>query len=208
MPEICSTQRTDEWHKARAGRITGSTAAACLGLNEHVGHLAAWRRIMGITVDQDNWHMKRGRDNEGDIVSDYEVATGNLVRSTGFWRHPEFEWLGSSPDGTIFDGSGSDGILEVKAPMVVPATICPAHHIQIQVGMACLGLSWGHYFCRDVTGKTFLQRIDRNPLHEYGILSMLEQFYLKFIKTPTEPPRTKVVLWRILPKQEWLEQVA
>lgn len=85
----------------RIGRITSSTAAACLGLDEYTSPLEAWQRIRGdAEQDEPNEAMRRGTLLEPTIL-DYareQLGIANLVRP-GFRIHHEHDWLGSTVDG-------------------------------------------------------------------------------------------------------------
>jgi hypothetical protein len=117
---IDCAQRTPEWYAARAGRATGSKAAAILAKIKS-GEAAARRdyrlqlateRLTG--TPQENGfvsaEMQRGIDLEPAARDAYEIETGEIVRTTGFFSMTEF-LAGCSPDGLI-DG----GLVGFKCP--------------------------------------------------------------------------------------------
>ncbi len=199
MPLLEASQRTDAWHEARAGKITASLAAACLGLHPHSSRMAAWREITGRGGPSDNAFMAWGRQNEAEARRCYEAETGLLVRETGFWVHPKLPWLGASPDGLV----GQSGQLEVKCPTLLPGSVPIHHRIQVLVQLACTGRSWCDYFAW-TPEASFLRRI--YPAGTAGLLRRLEGFYRQFVLTDIEPPSKRA---KLSPgSTAWLEYLA
>lgn len=119
---LTTDQRTPEWHQARLGRLTGSSAADMLAKIK-TGEAAGRRNLRVRLVlerltgeSQEDAYvskdMQRGTDLESDAFKAYEAETGNLVRRVGFLAHPEL-MAGCSPDGEV-DHFG--GIVELKVP--------------------------------------------------------------------------------------------
>lgn len=113
-------QRSPEWYAARAGRATGSRAAAVLAKIKS-GEAATRRdyklqlaveRLVGKPQESGfiNAEMQRGIDLEPAAREAYEIETGEIVRSVGFFSMVE-HLAGCSPDGLI-DG----GIVGFKCP--------------------------------------------------------------------------------------------
>lgn len=188
MPEIKAEQGSLEWHAARAGKITASVAAGCLGLDKDSGPVAAYRKIKGITRQEDNLYLKHGRDNEHKARSEYEVLTGRLAVETGFWVHPLYDWLGASPDGLI--GDESEGGLECKCPVKeLPTEVPQKHVIQCQVNMYCTGRRWWDYLAWNETLGVFGPvRIERDAAIEFKLLGLLKLFWEMYLSKDVEPP--------------------
>lgn len=121
-------QRSDAWHDARCGLLTGSAAAAILAMKKgrkgepggemekraQLRERLAAERLTRIP-DVDGYvskHMERGKEMEEEAFAAYEVATGNAVRTAGFCQHLEL-LAGCSPDGYVGEW---DGVIEMKAP--------------------------------------------------------------------------------------------
>lgn len=113
-------QRSPEWYAARAGRATGSRAAAVLAKIKS-GEAATRRdyklqlaveRLVGKPQESGfiNAEMQRGIDLEPAAREAYEIETGEIVRSVGFFSMVE-HLAGCSPDGLI-DG----GLVGFKCP--------------------------------------------------------------------------------------------
>lgn len=89
--------------------------------------------------------LDHGHELEPEAIARYEQHTGRLVEQCGFVRHPDYAFIGASPDLLIDDDGGG----EVKCPLsiVVHATTLreglPAEHIaQIQGGLWVTGRMW------------------------------------------------------------------
>lgn len=115
-------QRSPEWFAARAGRLTGSVAAAMLSKIKS-GEAAARRdlrlslalaRITGRPEESDyiSKEMQRGIDMEPIALGEYECATGAIVHRTGFLSC-DTVMAGCSLDGHI---NNFEGIVEYKCP--------------------------------------------------------------------------------------------
>ncbi len=203
MPLIECIQGDETWHGARKGKLTASIAAACLGLDDKCSRQRAWRIIMGRETDAEirgDEYLERmyehGNTFESHARRSYEIETGNLVETTGFWTHPTIPWLGASPDGLI----GSEGGLECKCPISkLPAELPMAHRIQCLVNMACTERKWWDYIAwmrtetmgRDgilVKGEAhYLDGCFAGELPD--LLNDLHAFWISYVVTGTEPPK-------------------
>lgn len=183
MPLVHEDQRSAAWHAARSGKITASLAAACLGLDPHKSRAAAWRAIKG-EKQGENRHMRWGTEFEPVARREYETLSGNLVDETGFWVHPEYDWLGASPDGLI----DADGLLEIKCPGKLPTAIPLHHRIQMLIQLACTGRKWCDYFVFTHDGY-FTRRVF--PVGIPGLIRRLDAFRREFVLADVEPPRKR-----------------
>ncbi len=174
MPLLCPDQRSPEWYAARKGRITASTAAACIGQSPWDGPLAAFNTITGRSEKPVNVHMQRGIDHEQDALLAYECDTGNLVTPTGLWVHPKFDWLAASPDGLV----GADGQVETKCPeFLAHDWVPPQYLVQVAVALACTERAWCDFYELASDGGTFLRRVPRMQAYEDWLLGQLEVFW-------------------------------
>ena len=106
-------QGTPAWFNARKGKLTASNFGAAAGVNPYQSRKRSLQEAVGEiewkgNMDACLW----GTKNERNAVKDYMVRTGNVVRSKGFFGHPDYAWLGGSPDGLV----GDVGMIEVKCP--------------------------------------------------------------------------------------------
>src|SRR5437879_4169734 len=118
MPEtrgftvVTAEQRSDEWHRARLGRLTGSRAADMLATVKS-GEAASRRnlrtqlvleRLTGRVQETGfvSAAMQQGIDREADAYAAYEALTGQHLVRTGFLRHDTL-MVGCSLDGHAGD---------------------------------------------------------------------------------------------------------
>jgi predicted phage-related endonuclease len=119
---VDAPQRSDDWFRARLGRLTGSRACDMVAQIKS-GEAAARRDLRTQLVVERithqlqengfvNWDMVRGIELEDEARAAYEAKTGYLVRQTGFLSHDEL-MAGCSLDGDVDEFTG---IVELKAP--------------------------------------------------------------------------------------------
>lgn len=196
-------QGTEAWFSARRGKITASIAASCLGLNPYTSGAEAWRQIKGISPKQQpNEHMRRGLAWEETTRRRYQacllalgVPLGDVVLSPGmqivqlggFWVHPQHPWLAASPDGLI----GQDGLVELKNPCKVPASVPIQYRIQCLVQLACTGRQWCDFFSWPPCSPThYWERIVRPPETALAaLIRRLERWYRLYVVGNVQPPR-------------------
>lgn len=116
-------QKTEEWLQARTGVITASMFEAVIGKQKSNKYYAAREaylydiaieRITGEYKEQVSAKsLSHGIKFEPEARSRYELEKGVLVKEHGFILHPEYDFIGCSPDGLI----GDDGGIEIKCPI-------------------------------------------------------------------------------------------
>lgn len=187
MPLLVPEQRTEAWKAAHVGRITGSIAAACLGIDNYCSRQKAWRKIKGIEPESTWPGMEYGNQHEPIARIAYEVETGNLVQETGFWVWNEEDWLGASPDGII----GLNGLLEIKCLASLPTRVPAKYLIQCRIQCLVTGRPWCDFFVWHPEG-TFLRRIHQAPtVGIAGLVMKLDEFRRKYVVADQEPERKK-----------------
>jgi hypothetical protein len=189
---IDAEQRSPEWRKARAGRLTASEARDVLATIKS-GVAAAYRdlkvqkvveRLTGDPEDSDfiNAAMQWGIECEPLAFNAYEALTGQMATRVGFLAHNEL-MIGCSPDGIIGDFVGG---LEIKCPK--KATHwgylrgdgkCPAEYLpQIYHSLWVTGAEYWDFLSFDprfpAPLQTFYVRVDRTE-HQDGIAAYREK---------------------------------
>jgi predicted phage-related endonuclease len=153
---ICTAeQRSEEWRRARAGRVTGSKAADILATvksgeaakrRDYRSQLLA-ERLTGQPQDDVfvNDAMQWGIDKEADAFAAYEAYSGHLVRRTGFLAVDD-QPIGCSLDGDVDDFTG---IIELKCPKTAThlgylrgGIVPPAYVPQIVHNLLVSGAQW------------------------------------------------------------------
>jgi putative phage-type endonuclease len=147
-------QRSPEWFEQRNNAITASDIPTVLGENKYK---SAWSLLM----DKCNANPKPFVGNEAtrwgthyeDIaIEKYSKIKDKEVFSFGLLIHPEYPWLGGSPDGITKDGI----LLEVKCPLrrkIVHGEVPEHYKSQILLNLEICNLEMGH-FIEFVPGKT------------------------------------------------------
>lgn len=114
-------QGTDAWRELRLGHVTASSVADIMAKGRSGEAESRYKYKMRIVAERltkqgqesyVNSAMEWGVEQEPFARMAYEVALGVFVDKTGFWHHPDIEWVGVSPDGLI----GDDGLIEIKCP--------------------------------------------------------------------------------------------
>jgi len=181
-------QRSAEWFEARANRITGSAIGAILGLSPFASRADVMRRMVRDCHGQPseftgNVATEYGTINEPNALTDYQMQHNKVVEC-GFIVHPDFEWLGASPDGLI----GDDGLIEIKCPYGMRHQgegfkgigEQPHYYAQIQYQLFCTGRMWCDFYQWSPYGD-FLQRINLDTEFIESTLPQLKAFYDEYM---------------------------
>ena len=155
-------QGTPAWFNARKGKLTASNFGAACGVNPWCTRRKALREQLGLEKfsgppEACLW----GTRNEKNAIKDYMVRTGNVVVSKGLYTHPNYPWLGGSPDGLV----GDEGMIEVKCPFYkqVPHTTIPPHYYcQVNGLLEILNRQWCDFISWTPTAMK-VYRVYRDP---------------------------------------------
>lgn len=152
-------QRSETWHAARLGKLTGSRASDMLATRQDKKPAASRANLLTQLVlerltgrshehSYQSRFMEQGIDREADAAGAYEALTGRLVFPVGFLQHPELA-AGVSLDGYIGALEEPEGIVEIKCP--IPAVhleyletgIVPGDYLkQVHHGLWLTGAAW------------------------------------------------------------------
>ena len=148
-------QRTDEWFKARLGKVTASKIHDIM-IKTKVGESTyktkyrmqlVTERLTGKVVPMFmNNAMAHGVEYEDEAKTCYanhrKLLVGTDVRDVGMIDHPSIDMSGASPDGLV----GDDGLIEIKCPQPMTHTttletgdIHKRYIHQMQWQMSCVG---------------------------------------------------------------------
>lgn len=189
-------QQSKQWFADRIGRVTGSVAGAILGVNPYKtaddvlrdmvrAYHGAEREFTGNAATE--W----GSFNEAGAQAEFEMETGLKVRECGFIVHPEYEWLGASPDGLV----GHDAVLEIKAPygqrnkkppQFKSAGEQPHYYAQMQIEMACTERTKCHFY-QWAPGGSSLVTVHFNWTWWTQSLPVLKAFHERYLKELDNP---------------------
>ena len=168
--------------------MTASNFAAAIGVNPYISRQKLYREIIGEEPPFEGNDMTAyGTEHEPDAVFAYEAHTGALTEETGFWVHPEHDWLGASPDRLV----GDAGLLEAKCKFSGELwETVPGHYMAQIQGQLVIA---NRLFCDFVSWSPTGLAIFRVPLSgEYwnAMFPLLEKFWQSVINLE-EPKRAK-----------------
>jgi putative phage-type endonuclease len=139
-------QRSPEWFEQRNNAITASDIPTVLGENNY-------KTPLSLLIDKcaanpkpfvGNAATKWGTHYEDIAIEKYSELRGKEVLSFGLLIHPEYSWLGGSPDGITTDGI----LLEVKCPLkrkIVMGEV-PHHYLsQVLLNLEICDLELAHF---------------------------------------------------------------
>jgi len=177
-------QRTDAWKAERAGKFTGSRFVDVLARDKksQTKKLKAWHdlvwdvaveRLTGVPEEgPTGYALQWGADVEPFAREAYELASGNLVTESGFIVHPQYAFVGCSPDGLV----GADGGLEMKCPKSSKVHLVrfidgmpDDYRPQVQGCMWVTGRKWWDFVSYDPrmpeSHRLFLVRVERDDAY-------------------------------------------
>lgn len=151
-------QGSDEWHKLRLGKITGSCFHKLLGTKAAREKYLCDRAneiVTGCKSDGEeyvNMHIQRGWEYEPIAREEYVAHTFTSVNEVGLMQLGDY--IACSPDGLV----GEDGMIEIKIPdsnnyfrqvLEISAkgveAISSEHYTQIQFYLYVCGRQWCDY---------------------------------------------------------------
>jgi len=155
-------QGSSEWLRARAGKITASNAwkiidrtAKGLPTADHTNFkfsLVTERLTGEPTPTFVNDAMRHGTNTEPEARAFFSELFDVTVEEVGFITHPEFDFMGCSPDGII----AGDTLLEIKClttknhlEMLLSKSPLKDHVLQCQYQMMITGTSLAHLIYYD-----------------------------------------------------------
>lgn len=155
-------QRSDEWFKARQGKVTASRISDVMAKTKsgysasrqnYMAQLICERLTETPTTSYTNAAMQRGTElepvaREMYILNQFDVT----VKEVGVIPHPTIKNAGSSPDGLVND----DGLIEIKCPntwthIEFMQSLKPKREyiLQMQWQMMCTGRKWCDFMSYD-----------------------------------------------------------
>ena len=185
-------QRTEAWHLARCGKVTGSRIADVVART--ISGYAASRENLKATLIVErltqkpsetftNAAMEWGTQQEPIARAAYAARTGQLVDEVGFINHPTIEWAGASPDGVI-----GNALVEFKCPntathleYVLSKQIPQKYVYQMQFQMAVTGAESCDFVSFDPRLPERYQMLILPVKRDNTLILMLEDETRKFL---------------------------
>jgi putative phage-type endonuclease len=171
-------QRTEEWLRARAGRVTSTGVADVLRVRKdgkpsdlrqtYLGRIVA-ERMTGQPIENgfQSAAMMWGVEQEPAAKGAYSALTGAHIDEEGLVEHPVLNYASCSPDGLVsqidtFDAdftkitTTENGCIEVKCPntathiqTLLTEKVKPDYIHQMNWIMACTGSDWCDFISFD-----------------------------------------------------------
>jgi putative phage-type endonuclease len=134
-----AAQRSEEWLALRGKMLTASDAATALGKNPYEKPRDLLLKKCGMKKFDGNMATFHGNKYEDEARDIYCLKYNEVSHEIGLYQHPEYPWLGGSPDGITESGK----LLEIKCPLkrdIIPGEV-PSYYIpQVQLLMEILNL--------------------------------------------------------------------
>ncbi len=189
-------QRTEPWYSARRNCITASDIASALTMDE----TACGPYVKKFTIQDFKFSSTKSANPyssteefikkkvapevwEGNLATEfgttyepiaqlwYQKQTGSELLEFGLLLHPEYPWLGASPDGITPEGI----LVEIKCPLRRAVSKVPPIHywMQMQLQMEVTNLDICHFLdmhmCEYISQET-MQRDPSVPLEQKGVI--------------------------------------
>jgi putative phage-type endonuclease len=184
-------QGSIEWKKAKLGHVSASSIADVMakgkGITRHkyMVKLVAERLTGEVSESYTNDAMLHGVETEPLAKIAFENTTQTLIEKTGFWKHPEIEWLGVSPDGLI----STDAVIECKCPNTTThidyifEDRCPLEYYkQIQCQLWVTGRSKAYFVSFDNRLPEKNQLFIKEVARDEELIKEMETEVLLFLK--------------------------
>jgi putative phage-type endonuclease len=158
---MLSAEEKAAWLSERCGFLTASRMAAATAMlkngqpsaertklmYELLAERSTGENVRHVVTDAMMW----GTEHEDEAVDMFVEQTGRDVKLSRFYKHPEIEYFGATPDREI-----DDGLLEVKCPTTATfmewrlAGVVPEkHRPQLLAQLACTGKKWVGFVAYD-----------------------------------------------------------
>jgi putative phage-type endonuclease len=202
-------QGTEEWFKARLGKVTASRVADVIAKTKS-GYSTSRDNYMAqlicerLTGQQgesfSNAAMAWGSETEPLARSAYENARGLLVTEVGFVNHPSIEKAGASPDGLV----ETLGMLEIKCPntathidTLLSSAVPTKYNTQMQWQMRCCERKWCDFVSFDPRLpqdlQLFIKRVDFDSVYVAMLEKEVNLFLEELVNKIKKLPRVKNV---------------
>jgi putative phage-type endonuclease len=128
-------QRSQEWLELRENMITASDVASALGENRYESTDSFVKKKVLKTKWAGNAATAHGTLLEPLVRELYDQKYNRKSHEIGLVQHPEYPWLGASPDGITEDGI----LIEIKCPLTrkiepkIPQHYYPQVQLQLEI---------------------------------------------------------------------------
>lgn len=183
-------QRSHEWYEMRNNRITASDIGTLLDMNKNEQQYNVILKKVLKIKNETKTGLKfcyHGKKYENIAALIYKHRMNISIKDFGLIGHPEYEFLGASPDGICTEYKYDEKhlskfvgrMIEIKCPLIREIKtsgddICPPHYwAQIQIQLQCCNLDecdfWQCKITEYGTKKKFIE--DTNEKEPYKSLT-------------------------------------
>lgn len=201
QPMTDQLQGTEQWKQERSGKVSASRFKDAMAWGEpdargkrkpmgarttYMRELCFERLANRAKTAASSKSMAWGSEVEQPSHDYYSLLTGNSITKAGFILHPNYDWLGCSPDGLIDE----DGGIESKCPYNEAIHVktwlegMPEEHMpQVQGCMFVTGRKWWDFLSfdprQDEDCRLYIERIYRDEAYIERMHIELVQFNLE-----------------------------
>ena len=170
--QIQPAQRTTEWYQMRHNCITASNIYKALGSPAQVNQLIYEKcQPLNIsnavsvpnTMSATHWGVKY--ENVTAMIYEAMYPGNHVDADFGCIRHPQYPFIGASPDGIVVSGSRIGHMLEIKNTVSREISDVPIlyHWVQCQVQMETCGLDFCDYI------QTHIEEVEYDTFYEDNV---------------------------------------
>lgn len=182
-------QESDAWHILRQTRITASNMIKVLRFSKSYADQISQAFFGHDHRDIDSTAMRWGRQCEPMAAAAYELRYGVDTVKTGFFTHPEHDFIGGSPDPLV----GDDGMTEIKCPynsnnhiFTITSDQVPDEHIpQIQTNLMITGRKWCDFISFDPrqahSRALYVKRVYADPVYHDMLIRRCKVFWERLV---------------------------
>jgi len=167
-------QRSMEWFRLRGNMLTASDLASALGVNFFKGPDSLILEKCGYKKFSGNENTARGIRLEPIVRDMYDAKYNTKTHEIGLLVHPEYQWLGGSPDGVTNEGI----LIEIKCPKKLCPKIPEYYYPQVQLLMEIMDLEECDFvqYCEEKDSMTVL-RVPRSREWFREKLPIMKRFW-------------------------------
>lgn len=204
-------QRTDEWWRARRGKITSSRVARVVngsprGWETLARELAEEMKLDRMPERYLSADVERGRHLEPQVIANAALDFGFKPRPVGFVQHPKYPYIGASSDFLVRPGRGKKVINgEGKAPKlavhmttVMNRRLPEIYKPQVQLQMEVHGADLTYFisYCPDAPDwrwRTVKIEVERDQRYIDYMLERCHAFWRFFTFADEPAPLTDLL---------------
>lgn len=174
-----ASQGSDEWLSWRRTKICASDLPIILGDSKWCTPHKLWRRKLGMEPEeQENHHMRRGKELESTVRDMYVIDSG-IAFVPAVYANDTDTWAGASLDGINID---EDQILEIKCPAKRTVGLPDQYKAQVFWQMYCSGSKRCHFvsYTDGALDVTIVERDDEYINHIVAAARRFHDMLLNF----------------------------